>query len=110
MTRTNHLSHSVVEYASYDDMKCAMRKLNGAELNGRKLKLHEDYRGSRRKTCVCVQSSDVRAFIRVWWICLSDTSCLSAVNEQNLTSDAILEFVKACEQNTYKLKIIAISL
>ena len=50
MTKT--ISHSVVEYASYDDMKCAMRKLNGADLNGRKLKLHEDYRGSRRKTCV----------------------------------------------------------
>ncbi len=66
MTKTNYLSHSVVEYASYDDMKCAMKKLNGAELNGRKLKLHEDYRGSRRKTCVCVQSSSLILMLRVF--------------------------------------------
>ena len=39
----------MVEYASYDDMKNAMRKLNGVELNGRKLRLVEDYRGSRRR-------------------------------------------------------------
>lgn len=39
----------VVEYASYDDMKSALRKLDGAELNGRRLKLIEDYRGSRRR-------------------------------------------------------------
>ena len=47
---------SVVEYASYDDMKSAMRKLNGVDLNGRKLKLYEDYRGSkrgRRYYCIC---------------------------------------------------------
>lgn len=40
---------SVVEYANYDDMKNAMRKLNGVELNGRKLRLVEDYRGGRRR-------------------------------------------------------------
>ena len=39
----------VVEYATYDDMKNAMRKLDGAELNGRKLKLIEDYRGRKRR-------------------------------------------------------------
>ena len=38
----------VVEYASYDDMKSAMKKLNGVDLNGRKLKLYEDYRGGKR--------------------------------------------------------------
>ena len=43
----------VVEYASYDDMKNALRKLDGADLNGRKLKLTEDYRGRKRR-CVCV--------------------------------------------------------
>ena len=30
-------------------MKSAMKKLDGAELNGRKLKLSEDYRGSRKR-------------------------------------------------------------
>lgn len=40
---------SVVEYANYDDMKNAMKKLDGAELNGRKLKLNEDYRGGRKR-------------------------------------------------------------
>lgn len=43
------MSNSVVEYASYDDMKNAMRKLDGSELNGRRLKLTEDYRGSKRR-------------------------------------------------------------
>ena len=42
-------SVSVVEYASYDDMKSAVRKLDGSELNGRRLKLVEDYRGSKRR-------------------------------------------------------------
>ena len=39
----------VVEYASYDDMKNAIRKLDGSDLNGRKLKLTEDYRGRKRR-------------------------------------------------------------
>lgn len=39
---------SVVEYASYGDMKNAVRKLDGAELNGRRIKLYED-KGSRRR-------------------------------------------------------------
>ncbi len=39
----------VVEYANYDDMKNAMKKLDGSELNGRKLRLVEDYRGRRRR-------------------------------------------------------------
>lgn len=38
-------------------MRCAMRKLDGTELNGRKLRLVEDYRGRRkrlvRKCYVC---------------------------------------------------------
>lgn len=40
---------SVVEYASYDDMKSAMKKLDGSELNGRRLKLSEDYRGGKKR-------------------------------------------------------------
>ena len=39
----------VVEYATYDDMKNAMKKLDGADLNGRRLKLVEDYRGRKRR-------------------------------------------------------------
>ena len=39
----------IVEYATYDDMRCAMRKLDGTELNGRKLRLIEDYRGRKRR-------------------------------------------------------------
>ena len=42
----------VVEYATYDDMKNAMRKLDGAELNGRRLKLTEDYRGRKRRLVI----------------------------------------------------------
>ena len=45
----NHLCCSVVEYATYDDMKNAMKKLDASELNGRKIKLIEDYRGSRHR-------------------------------------------------------------
>ena len=40
---------SVVEYASYEDMKSALKKLDGAELNGRKLKLTEDSRSKKRR-------------------------------------------------------------
>ena len=39
----------IVEYATYEDMRCAMRKLDGTELNGRKLRLVEDYRGRRKR-------------------------------------------------------------
>ena len=40
---------SVVEYASYDDMKNALKKLDGSELNGRRIKLTDDYRGGRKR-------------------------------------------------------------
>ena len=40
---------SVVEYANYDDMKNALRKLDGVELKGRKLRLIEDSKGSKKK-------------------------------------------------------------
>ena len=48
-----HSSCRVVEYASYSDMKNAVRKLDGAELNGRRIRLYEDSR-SRRKRYWCV--------------------------------------------------------
>lgn len=38
-----------MEYATYDDMKNALRKLDSAELNGKRLKLVEDYRGRKRR-------------------------------------------------------------
>lgn len=38
---------SVVEFASYDDMKSALDKLDGTELNGRKIKLIEDRKSHR---------------------------------------------------------------
>lgn len=40
---------SVVEYASHEDMKSALKKLDGAELNGRKLKLTEDSRSGKKR-------------------------------------------------------------
>jgi arginine/serine-rich splicing factor 4/5/6 len=39
----------VVEYATYEDMKSAIRKLDGTDLNGRKIRLVEDYRGHKRR-------------------------------------------------------------
>lgn len=45
--------HRVVEFASRSDMKNAIAKLDGTDLNGRKLKIYED---SRR----CVLYSNLR--------------------------------------------------
>lgn len=41
----------IVEFASYSDMKNAVSKLDGTEINGRKIKLVEDKpkRSSRRR-------------------------------------------------------------
>ncbi len=49
---STHLLCRVVEYATYEDMKNAVRKLDGADLNGRRLRLTEEYRGSKRKRLV----------------------------------------------------------
>ena len=38
-----------MEYASHDDMKNAMKKLDGVELKGRKLRLIEDSKGPSNK-------------------------------------------------------------
>ncbi|KAK3573001.1 hypothetical protein QTP86_012040 [Hemibagrus guttatus] len=40
----------VVEFATHSDMKNAIEKLNGTELNGRKLKLYEDRKRSRSRS------------------------------------------------------------
>ena len=41
--------HRVVEYANREDMKNAIRKLDGTELNGRRLRLVEERVGSRHR-------------------------------------------------------------
>ncbi|XP_060727518.1 serine and arginine rich splicing factor 5a isoform X1 [Tachysurus vachellii] len=43
-------NEGVVEFATHSDMKNAIEKLNGTELNGRKLKLFEDRKRSRSRS------------------------------------------------------------
>ncbi|NWT37025.1 SRSF4 factor, partial [Uria aalge] len=43
----NNRNEGVVEFASYSDMKSALEKLDGTELNGRRIKLTEDHRRHR---------------------------------------------------------------
>ncbi|XP_028827357.1 serine and arginine rich splicing factor 5a isoform X4 [Denticeps clupeoides] len=47
--RTNQ-NEGVVEFASHSDMKNAIEKLDGTELNGRKLKLFEDRKRNRSRS------------------------------------------------------------
>lgn len=42
VTECPDLFYRVVEFASHSDMKNAIEKLDGTDLNGRKLKLYED--------------------------------------------------------------------
>lgn len=42
VTESPDLFYRVVEFASHSDMKNAIEKLDGTDLNGRKLKLYED--------------------------------------------------------------------
>ncbi|XP_043929929.1 serine/arginine-rich splicing factor 5-like isoform X2 [Protopterus annectens] len=42
------LNEGVVEFASYSDLKTAMEKLNGKEINGRKIRLIEGYKKRSR--------------------------------------------------------------
>ncbi|GBP60629.1 hypothetical protein EVAR_88355_1 [Eumeta japonica] len=44
------LSTRVVEFATHSDMRAAIEKLDGTELNGRRIRLVEDRRSSRRRT------------------------------------------------------------
>lgn len=41
---------SVVEFATHSDMRAAIEKLDGTELNGRRIRLIEARRGSRRRS------------------------------------------------------------
>jgi len=52
--------YRVVEFASYSDMKSALEKLDGTELNGRRIKLIEDHRRHR-----CVAWLDT-ILLRAW--------------------------------------------
>jgi len=45
----NRRNEGCVEFGSYSDLKTAMEKLDGTELNGRKIRLVEDKGGSSRK-------------------------------------------------------------
>ena len=57
--------YRVVEFASYSDMKSALEKLDGTELNGRRIKLTEDHRRHR-----CVTWLD-KILLRAWiWVVL----------------------------------------
>lgn len=47
VTLSFFMVHRVVEFASYSDMKSALEKLDGTELNGRRIKLIEDHRRHR---------------------------------------------------------------
>ncbi|XP_072533340.1 serine and arginine rich splicing factor 5a [Salminus brasiliensis] len=47
--RTNK-NEGVVEFASHSDMKNAIEKLDGTDLNGRKLKLYEDHKRNRSRS------------------------------------------------------------
>ena len=42
-------NEGVIEFVSYSDMKRALEKLDGTEVNGRKIRLVEDKPGSRRR-------------------------------------------------------------
>ncbi|XP_063617601.1 serine-arginine protein 55 isoform X1 [Cydia splendana] len=45
-----HRNEGVVEFATHSDMRAAIEKLDNTELNGRRIKLVEDRRSSRRRT------------------------------------------------------------
>ncbi|XP_011550844.1 serine-arginine protein 55 isoform X2 [Plutella xylostella] len=45
-----HRNEGVVEFSSHADMRAAIEKLDGTELNGRRIRLVEDKRSSRRRS------------------------------------------------------------
>ncbi|XP_063380806.1 serine-arginine protein 55 isoform X5 [Cydia fagiglandana] len=45
-----HRNEGVVEFATHSDMRAAIEKLDNTELNGRRIRLVEDRRSSRRRT------------------------------------------------------------
>lgn len=59
------LSFRIVEYATRDDMKNAIKKLDGADLNGRKLRLTEERTGGGGGG----GSSRHRRSVHALWLC-----------------------------------------
>lgn len=51
----------IVDFATYSDMKTALEKLDGAELNGRRIRLAEDK--NRRKRLVKLNRTISNSFI-----------------------------------------------
>lgn len=48
-THKGRRNEGVIEFRLYSDMKRALEKLDGTEVNGRKIRLIEDRPGARRK-------------------------------------------------------------
>ena len=76
-------NEGVIEFVSYSDMKRALEKLDGTEVNGRKIRLVEDKPGSRRRRSYSRSRSHSRY---CWWLqvfklainSLMNTCCLVA--------------------------------
>lgn len=67
-------NEGVIEFVSYSDMKRALEKLDGTEVNGRKIRLVEDKPGSRRRRSY----SRSRSHSRYYW-CVG--ACCKFINE-----------------------------
>uniref|UniRef100_A0A4W3J6V6 Serine and arginine rich splicing factor 6b n=1 Tax=Callorhinchus milii TaxID=7868 RepID=A0A4W3J6V6_CALMI len=60
-----HMNEGVIEFRSYSDMKRALDKLDGSEINGRKIRLVEDRpRNSRRSS----SGSRSRSKFDIFWV------------------------------------------
>ncbi|KAG2461059.1 SRSF4 factor, partial [Polypterus senegalus] len=57
-------NEGVIEFKSYSDMKRALEKLDGTEVNGRKIRLIEDRPGSRRRRSYSRSRSHSRSYSR----------------------------------------------
>ncbi|VVC95073.1 unnamed protein product [Leptidea sinapis] len=65
-----YASSRVVEFATHSDMRGAIEKLDGTELNGRRIKLVEDRRSSRKRS----RSSSSRSRSRALLVAAPDPS------------------------------------
>ena len=79
-------NEGVIEFVSYSDMKRALEKLDGTEVNGRKIRLVEDKPGSRRRRsysrsrshsryCWCLQVLELAINSLMNMCCLVAKSC-----------------------------------
>ena len=67
----NHKGEGIVEFSSYDDLKTALEKLDGTELNGRKITLTESKRRRKRSRSASRSPRRSRTKSRLGWL-LSD--------------------------------------